>query len=328
MRRREFIGLIGGAAVMPLVATAQQAERMRRIGVLMNLAADNPEAQSRRAQFQQDLQQLGWIDGVNVRIDYRWAAEDVGSLRRYAAELVALAPDAILANATPTLAALQQATRTVPIVFVNVTDPVGAGFVASLARPGRNVTGFLLFEYGIGVKWLELLKEIAPAVTRVGVIRDASNASGIGQFGAIQAVAPSFGVELYPIDVQDAGEIERAVADFARGPNSGLIVTSSTLALVHRELIIGLATRHRLPSVYNVPEFSTRGGLISYGPDLQDRLRQAASYIDRILKGEKPADLPVQAPTKYELVINLKAAKALGLTVPPALLARADHVID
>jgi putative ABC transport system substrate-binding protein len=327
MRRREFIGLIGGAAVMPLVATAQQAERMRRIGVLMNLAADNPEAQSRRAQFQQDLQQLGWIDGVNVRIDYRWAAEDVGSLRRYAAELVALAPDAILASATPTVAALQQATRTVPIVFVNVTDPVGAGFVASLARPGRNVTGFLLFEYGIGVKWLELLKEIAPAVTRVGVIRDASNASGIGQFGAVQAVAPSFGVELYPIDVQDAGEIERAVADFAHGPNSELIVTSSTLALVHRELIIGLATRHRLPSVYNVPEFSTRGGLISYGPDL-NRLRQAASYIDRILKGEKPADLPVQAPTKYELVVNLKAAKALGLTVPSALLARADHVIE
>jgi putative ABC transport system substrate-binding protein len=328
MRRREFIGLIVGAAVMPLVATAQQTERMRRIGVLMNLAADNPEAQSRRAQFQQALQQLGWIDGVNVRIDYRWAAEDVGSLRRYAAELVALAPDAILANATPTLAALQQATRTVPIVFVNVTDPVGAGFVASLARPGRNVTGFLLFEYGIGVKWLELLKEIAPAVTRVGVIRDASNAGGIGQFGAIQAVAPSFGVELYPIDVQDAGEIERAVADFARGPNSGLIVTSSTLALVRRELIIELAARHRLPSVYNVREFSARGGLISYGPDLQDRLRQAASYIDRILKGEKPADLPVQAPTKYDLVINLKTAKALGFTIPPAVLARADAIIE
>jgi ABC-type uncharacterized transport system substrate-binding protein len=313
---------------MPLVATAQQAERMRRIGVLMNLAADNPEAQSRRAQFQQALQQLGWIDGANVRIDYRWAAEDVGSLRRYAAELVALAPDAILANATPTVAALQQATRTVPIVFVNVTDPVGAGFVASLARPGRNVTGFLLFEYGIGVKWLELLKEIAPTVTRVGVIRDASNAGGIGQFGAIQAVAPSFGVELYPIDVQDVGEIERAVADFARGPNSGLIVTSSTLAFVHRDLIIGLATRHRLPSVYNVREFSTRGGLISYGPDLQERLRQAASYIDRILKGAKPADLPVQAPTKYELVINLRAAKELGVSLPLALIARADDLIQ
>jgi putative ABC transport system substrate-binding protein len=301
---------------------------MRRIGVLMNLAADHPEAQARRAQFQQALQQLGWIDGANVRIDYRWAAEDVGRLRRYAAELVALAPDAILANATPSVAALQQTTRTVPIVFVNVTDPVGAGFVASLARPGRNVTGFLLFEYGIGAKWLELLKEIAPAVTRVGVIRDASNAGGIGQFGAIQAVAPSFGVELHPIDVQDAGEIERAVADFARGPNSGLIVTSSTLALVHRELIIGLAARHRLPSVYNVREFGAPGGLISYGPDLQERLRQAASYIDRILKGEKPADLPVQAPTKYELVINLKTAKALGLAIPPAVLARADEVIE
>jgi putative ABC transport system substrate-binding protein len=263
-----------------------------------------------------------------VRIDYRWGADDADRLRRYAAELVALAPDVILANATPSVAALQQATHTVPMVFVNVADPVGAGFVASLARPGRNVTGFLLFEYSISAKWLELLKEIAPGVTRVAVLRDPGNASGIGQFGAIQAVAPSFGVELHPVDVHDAGEIERAVAAFARGPNDGLIVTSSTLAVVHRDLIIALAARHRLPAVYSVRQFGAGGGLISYGTDPHDRFRQAAGYIDRILRGEKPGELPVQAPTKYELVINLKTAKALGLTVPPTLLARADELIE
>jgi putative ABC transport system substrate-binding protein len=329
MRRRDFIKLVGGSvAAWPLASRAQQPERMRRIGVLMNLAADDPEAPARRATFQHALQQLGWTDGGNVRIDYRWGADDADRLRRYAAELVALAPDVILANATPSVAALQQATHTVPVVFVNVADPVGAGFVASLARPGLNVTGFLLFEYSISAKWLELLKEIAPGVTRVAVLRDPGNASGIGQFGAIQAVAPSFGVELHPVDVHDAGEIERAVAAFARGPNDGLIVTSSTLAVVHRDLIIALAARHRLPAVYSVRQFGAGGGLISYGTDPHDRFRQAAGYIDRILRGEKPADLPVQVPTKYELVINLKTAKALGLTVPPALLARADEVIE
>ena len=328
MRRRAFIAALGGAAAWPLVARAQQSERVRRIGVLMNLAENDPEAPARGAAFQHALQQLGWTDGGNVRIDYRWAADDAGRLRRYAAELVALAPDVILANATPSVAALQQATQTVPVVFVNVADPVGAGFVASLARPGRNITGFLLFEYGISAKWLELLKEIAPGVTRVAVIRDPGNASGIGQFGAIQAVAPSFGVELHPVDVHDAGEIERAVAAFAHGSNDGLIVTSSTLAVVHRELIIALAARHHLPAVYSVRQFGAGGGLISYGTDPHDRFLQAAGYVDRILRGEKPADLPVQAPTKYELVINLKTAKALGLEVPHSLLARADEVIE
>jgi ABC-type uncharacterized transport system substrate-binding protein len=329
LQRREFISLLGGAvAAWPLAARAQQGGAMRRIGVLMNLAADHPEAQARRAAFQHALQQLGWADGSNVRIDYRWAADDAGRLRRYAAELVALAPDVILANATPSVAALQEATHTVPVVFVNVADPVGAGFVASLARPGRNVTGFLLFEYGISAKWLELLKEIAPGVTRVAVIRDSSSASGIGQFGAIQAVAPSFGVELHPVDVRDASEIEHALAAFARGPNDGLIATSSTLSVVHRDLIIALAARHRLPAVYSVREFGASGGLLSYGTDPHDRFRQAADYVDRILKGEKPGDLPVQAPTKYGLVINLKTAKVLGLEVPATLLARADEVIE
>jgi putative ABC transport system substrate-binding protein len=329
MRRREFIRLLGGvAAAWPIATRAEQADGARRIGVLMNLAVDHPEAQARRAAFQQALQQLGWVEGGNVRIDYRWAGNDTVRLRKFAAELVALAPDVILANATPSVAALQEATHTVPVVFVNVADPVGAGFVANLARPGRNVTGFLLFEYSISVKWLELLKEIAPSVTRVAVIRDPSSASGIGQFGAIQAVAPSFGVELHPVDVRDVGEIDRAVATFARGPHDGLIVTSSTLAVVHRDLIIALAARHRLPAVYSVSRFGADGGLLSYGTDPHDRFRQAAGYVDRILRGEKPADLPVQAPTKYELVINLKTAKALGLEIPPTLLARADEVIE
>jgi putative tryptophan/tyrosine transport system substrate-binding protein len=330
MRRRDFIkGVANSAAAWPLAARAQQPNGVRRVGVLMNLAADDPESLARSTAFQQALQQLGWTAGGNVQIDYRWAGADVDRLRRYAAELVALAPDVILANGTPSVAALQAATRTVPIVFVNVADPVGAGFVHSLARPGGNVTGFLLFEYGMSAKWLELLKEIAPGVTRVGVIRDPSNASGIGQFAAIQAVAPSFGVELHPVDVRAAGEIERAVATFARGPNDGLIVTSSTLAVVHHDLIIALAARHRLPAVWgSLSRVEASGGLISYGPDPHDRFRQAAGYVDRILKGEKPGDLPVQAPTKYELVINLKIAKALSLTIPPTLLAIADEVIE
>jgi putative ABC transport system substrate-binding protein len=327
--RRDFIALLGGAAAAwPLGALAQQGERMRRIGMLMNLAAANQEAHARRAAFEQAMQQLGWAAGGNVRIDYRWAGDDVDLLRRYAAELVALTPEVILANGTPSVAALQQTTRTVPVVFVNVADPVGAGFVDSLARPGRNVTGFLLFEYGMSGKWLELLKEIAPGVTRAAVIRDPNSASGIGQLGAIQAVAPSFGVELRPVDVHHADEIERAVTAFARGPNDGLIVTSSTLAVVHRDMIIALADRHRLPAVYGVPQFAQRGGLISYANDVRGGYRPAAGYVDRILKGEKPADLPVQAPTQYELVINLKTAKALGLEVPPSLLARADEVIE
>ena len=289
---------------------------MRRIGVLMYLAADDAEGQARLAAFTQALQQLGWSDGRNLRIDTRWATAD--DIRRHAAELAALAPDVLVAGTgTATVAPLLQATRTVPIVFVTVIDPVGAGFVASLARPGGNATGFTIYEYSMSGKWLELLKEIAPRVTRAAVLRDPAVASGIGQFGAVQIVAPSLGVELSPVDVRDAGEIERAVTAFARGLNGGLIVTASALAIVHRELIIALAARHKLPAVYPARFYVTAGGLISYGPDLIDQFRRAAGYVDRILKGEKPADLPVQAPTKYELVINLKTAKALGLDVPP-----------
>ena len=333
MRRRDFISLLGGAAaapamIWPLGARAQQAERMRRIGVLMGLAADDPEAKARIAAFLQGLQQLGWIDGRNMRIDIRWGAGDAGHIRNYAAELVALAPDVILANGSSAVGPLLQASRTVPVVFAVVPDPVGAGFVDSLARPGGNATGFIQFEYGMSAKWLELLKEIAPRVTRAAVIRDPAISAGIGQFGAIQAVAPSFGVELSPVNVRDAGEIERAVAAFARTSNGGLIVTGSALSVVHRDLIIALAARHQLPAVYFARYFVTAGGLISYGPDLVDQYRRAAGYVDRILKGEKPADLPVQAPTKYELAINLKTAKALGLDVPPMLLARADEVIE
>jgi putative ABC transport system substrate-binding protein len=328
MRRREFISLLGGAAAWPLGARAQQAERMRRIGVIMNLAEHDPEGQARVGAFRDGLQQLGWTVGRNVRIDIRWEGADADRARRYAAELVTLAPDAILASAAPAVEALQQVTRTVPIVFVTVIDPVSAGFVESLARPGGNTTGFINFEFGISGKWLELLKEIAPRVTRVAVLRDLALAAGSGLLGAIQAVAPSFGVELSPIGVRDAGEIERAVAAFARGSNGGLIVTGSPLAAVHRDLIVTLAGRHRLPSVYPFRYFVTAGGLISYGPDTIDQSRRAAGYVDRILKGEKPADLPVQTPTKYELVINVKTAKALGLDVPPMLLARADEVIE
>ena len=329
MKRREFITLLGGgAAAWPLAARGQPGERVRRVGVLMYLAADDAEAQARLAAFAQTLKQLGWSEGRNLRIDTHWAtAEDI--LRRHAAELVALAPDVLVAGTgSATVAPLLQATRTVPIVFVITIDPVGAGFVASLARPGGNATGFMAYEYSMSGKWLELLKEIAPRVTRAAVLRDPAVASGIGQFGAVQIVAPSLGVALSPVDVRDAGEIERAVAAFASGPNGGLIVTASSLAVVHRQTIIALAARHKLPAVYFNRAYVTAGGLISYAPDVIDEYRRAAGYVDRILRGEKPADLPVQAPTKYELIVNLKTAKALGLEVPASVLARADEVIE
>jgi putative ABC transport system substrate-binding protein len=328
LKRRDFIKVIAGsAASWPLAAYAQQPERVRRIGVLMNLPADDPEGQARLAAFAQALKQLGWSDGGNLRIDTRWATAD--DIRRHAGELVALAPDVLVAGlGTATVVPLLQATRTVPIVFTVVIDPVGAGFVTSLAQPGGNATGFTNYEYSMSGKWLELLKEIAPNVTRVAVLRDPAIASGIGQFGAVQIVAPSLRVELSPLDVRDAGEIERAIGAFASGLNVGLIVTASPLANVHRNLIVTLAARHKLPAVYPGRVFVTAGGLISYGPDLIEQYRRAAGYVDRILKGEKPADLPVQAPTKYELLINLKTAKALGLAMPPAVLARSDEVIE
>jgi len=313
----------------PLAARAQQADRMRRVGVLLNRVADDPEEQARLAAFLQRLQELGWTDGRNVWIDYRWAAADPDRSRTYAAELVALAPDVILAAGSQSVAALQQTATTVPIVFANVVDPVGAGFVARLARPGGNATGFTPFEYSLSGKWLELLKEIAPNLTRIAILRDPAIATGIGQFAAIQAMAsPSLGVELSPIDVRDGGEIERDVAALAREPSGGLIMTASTVTVVRFKLIIMLAARHRLPAVYPFRYFVTSGGLISYGPDPTDQFRRAAGYVDRTLKGEKAADLPVQSPTKYELAINLKTANALGLTMPPSLLARADQVIE
>jgi putative tryptophan/tyrosine transport system substrate-binding protein len=328
MRRREFISFVGSAVVAwPLRAHSQQSER--RIGVLMSTRADEPEGQARLLAFRETLQQLGWTDGHNIRIDTRWSGSEADSYRKFAAELVALRPDAILASASASVAALQQVTRSVPIVFTNVIDPVGAGFVLSLSRPGGNTTGFSAFEYSVSGKWLELLKQIAPNVTRVAVLRDPALAAGIGQFAAIQALAPpSFGVELTPIDVRDPGEIERAITAFARERNGGLIVTASSAARTHRELIISLAMQHRLPNVFPFRHYPSNGGLASYGPDAIDEHKRAAVYVDRILKGEKPSDLPVQAPTKYELVINLKAAKALGLTVLPTLLARADEVIE
>jgi putative ABC transport system substrate-binding protein len=330
MRRREFITLLGCAvSAWPLAARAQQPERMRRIGVLMASAADDSENQARMAAFLQGLAQLGWTDGRNVRIDTHWATTNADDLRRHAAELAALAPDVLVAaSGTATVAPLLQATRTVPIVFVVVVDPVGAGFVASLAQPGGNATGFTMFEYGLSGKWLELLKQIAPSMTRAAVLRDPAVASGIGQFAAVQAVAPSLGVELSPVDVRDASEIERAVTAFAHSGNGGLIVTSSALASRYRDLIITLAARHKLPAVYGGRWFVTAGGLLSYGPDYIDQYRRAAGYVDRILKGEKPADLPVQSATKYELVINLRTAKAIGVELPTSILLRADEVIE
>jgi putative tryptophan/tyrosine transport system substrate-binding protein len=328
MRRRAFITLFGGAAAAwPLAARAQQADRVRRIGVLMTQAADDPEGQSRLLALEQGLQESGWTIGRNVRIDTRWGAGDAERYRRYAAELVALAPDVILVNGPAALAQLQQATRSLPIVFTNVTDPVGAGFVVSVARPGGNATGFMLSEYSTSGKWLELLKEIAPRVTRAATIRDPTLTSSVAQFAAIQSAAASLGVELSPIDMRNTGEIERTIAAFARAPNGGLIVTTGGTS-TRRSLIVTLAARHRLPAVYPFRYYVADGGLISYGPDPIDPYRRAAGYVDRILKGEKPADLPVQAPTKFELVINLKTAKALSLTVPETLLARADEVIE
>ena len=327
LRRREFITLLGVVAVWPITARAEQGERTRRIGVLMSTAAGDAEGRARIAAFLDELKKLGWIDGRTARIDMRWPAS-TQEVRKYSAELLGLAPDVLLATGSAGLSDLLETTRTVPIVFVNVGDPVGGGFVESLARPGGNATGFSFTEYGVSVKWLELLKEIAPGLARVAVLRDARQASGSGQFGAIQAVAPSFGVELTPIDVRDASEIERAVTAFVRSAKAGLIITTGQMTLVHRDLIINLAARHALPAVYWNRFYPAAGGLISYGPDPVDPYRRAAGYIDRILRGEKPADLPVQGPTKFELVINLKTARALGLNVPPTLLARADEVIE
>jgi ABC-type uncharacterized transport system substrate-binding protein len=326
--RRYCITLLGVAAAWPLAARAQQPERMRRIGILLPAASDDAEFQVRVGAFLQGLALLGWSIGRNVRIDTRWATTNAAEIRRHVAELVALAPDVILATGTSTVGPLLQATRTVPIVFPAIGDPVGAGFVDSLARPGGNATGFMTYEYSLSGKWLELLKQIAPGVTSVAVLRDAAVSVGPAQFGVIQAVAPSLRVEVNPINLRDAGEIERAIAAFAGSPNGGLILTAGATAQLHRDLIITLAARHKLPAVYPYRHLVTAGGLLSYAPDNIEQYRRAAGYVDRILKGEKPADLPVQAPTKYELVINLKTAKALGLDVPSTLLARADEVIE
>ena len=329
MRRRNFLIEIGCLTIAgPLAARAQPTEPVRRLGVILPASADDPEFQTRIAAFHQELALLGWSIGQNVRIDTRWATANAAEIRRHAAELVALAPDVILADGAVTVGPLLQATRTVPIVFPVAGDPVGAGFVDSLARPGGNVTGFMNFEFGNSGKWLELLKEIAPGVKRVAVLRDAASPSGTGQFGAIQAVGPALGIEATALSMQDAAQIQRAITTFARTPNGGLIVTANPRALGHRALIVALEMQHKLPTIYFERVFTRAGGLISYGPDIVDQYRRAAGYVDRILKGEKPADLPVQAPTKYELAINLKTAQALGLTVPPALLARADEVIE
>jgi putative ABC transport system substrate-binding protein len=329
MKRRAFISLLGGAAAAwPLTAGAQQRERMRRVGVLMHLAADDPEGQSRVAAFLQGLQEAGWAVGRNVNIDVRWAAGEADRFRRYAMEIVALTPDVILTSAPPSIRAMQQATRTVPIVFVLIPDAVGTGIVDSLSRPGGNTTGFTSTELGMPVKWLELLKDIAPKMTRAAVLRDAADATAIGQFGAVKGAAPSFGVEISPIGVANAEEIERGITAFAREPNGGLIVLPVPTTVIHRTLIIELAARHRLPAVYNSRYWIAEGGLVSYGPDVLDQYRRTAGYVDRILRGTKPADLPVQAPTKFELVVNLKTAKALGLEIPPKVLALADEVIE
>jgi len=332
MQRRKFISLIGrAAAAWPLAASAQQRERMRRIGVLLPATSDDAEYQAWFGALLQTLGQLGWTIGRNVQVDTRWATTDADSIRRHATELAALAPDVIVSPGASTVGPLLQATRTIPIVFAIVADPVGAGFVASLARPGGNATGFMAFEYGIGGKWLELLKQIVPNLRRVGVLRDAATPSGVALFGIIQVMASALRVEANPLDLRDAGEIERTVtafADFAGSSNSGLIITPHASAIIHRDLIVKLAARHRLPAVYLERFFVAAGGLISYGPDHIDEFRRAAGYVDRILRGEKPGDLPVQAPTKYELVINLKTAQALGIEIPATLLARADEVIE
>jgi putative tryptophan/tyrosine transport system substrate-binding protein len=329
MRRREFITLLGGAAAAwPLGAHAQQAGGMRRIGVLTGTTADDPDNNARHAAFEQALQQLGWTQGRNVRIDYRFGGGDAAIIRRQAEELVALAPDVILANGSSATGQVLRTTHAVPIVFTIVPDPVGSGFVDSLSQPGGNAAGFMQFEYGLSGKWLELLKQIVPGLTRAMVLWDPAITAGIGQFAIIQSVATSAGVDVRPVNLRDAGEIERAITAFARAPNGGLILTASALSVVRRDLIIALAARHKLPAVYSSRLFITSGGLISYGADLIDQYRRAAGYVDRILKGEKPADLPVQAPTTYKLVINLKTAKALGLEIPPMLLARADEVIE
>ena len=329
MRRREFLSLLGGtAAAWPFTVRAQQGDRIRRIGVLTGTSADDPQNKARSAAFEQALQQLGWTQGRNVRIDYRFAGGDAATSRKQAEELIALAPDVIVSSGSFSTGHLLQVTQTVPVVFAIVPDPVGSGFVDSLSRPGRNATGFMQFEYGLSGKWLELLKEISPSLTRAIVLWDPAITAGIGQFAIIQSVATSAGVDLKPVDLRDAGVIERAITAFARVPNGGLIVTASALSTVHRDLIIALAAGHKLPAVYFERHFVAAGGLISYGANFADQYRRAAGYVDRILKGEKPADLPVQAPTKYELVINLKTAKVLGLTVPPSVLARADEVIE
>ena len=325
--RRKFLATLGAAAAWPLAARAQQGERMRRICVLAPTAPDDAEAQTRFAALRQGLQRFGWIEGRNLQIDARWGAGDAGAIGSAATELAALAPDVIVASGSAA-AAILQATRTVPIVFVSVPDPVGSGFVESLAQPGGNATGFIMFEYGLSAKWLELLKEIAPGVTRAAVLRDPAIVAGIGQFAVIQSAASSVGVDVSAINMHDGAEIERAVTAFARRPNGGLILTASALAAIHRDLVVSLAARYKLPAVYITRYFVAGGGLVSYGPDFVDQYRRAAEYVDRILKGEKPADLPVQAPTKYELVINLKTAKALGLAMPDSLLARADEVIE
>jgi putative ABC transport system substrate-binding protein len=328
VRRRDFIKVIAASAAWPLAAQAQQPERVRRIGVLHSGAADDPHIQARNTAFLQALQQLGWTEGRNIRLDIRWAAADAERIRKYVAELVAFAPDVILATGSSTVGPLLQATRSIPIVFTLVPDPIGAGFVDNLGRPGGNATGFMLFEYGIGGKFLELLKQIAPGVSRAAVLRDPGITAGIGQFAAVQTAAPSLGIEIMPVNMRDTSEIENGITAFARSANGGLVVTGSPLAVLHRNLIITLAARHKLPAVYFEREFAVDGGLISYGPNFIDQFRVAAGYVDRVLKGEKPADLPVQAPTKYELVINLKTAKALGLDVPALMLARADEVIE
>jgi putative ABC transport system substrate-binding protein len=329
MRRRQFIALLGGAAATwPVAARAQQRERLRRVAILLGTARDVPGAQDRDTAFFEAFEQLGWTNGRNVQIVVRWAEGDDVKARKYADELIALAPDVILATGSAGTAVMLKATQTIPIVFVVVPDPMGSGFVQSLSRPGRNATGFMAFEYSLSGKWLELLKEIAPNVTHAAVLRDPTFAAGIGQFAVIQAVAPSVGVEVSPIDLSEQNQIEGAIATFAQSPNGGLIHTASGIGAANANLIIAAAARHKLPAVYNQQAFVAAGGLISYGPNYPDQFRRAAGYVDRILRGEKPADLPVQAPNKYELVINLKTAKSLGLSVPQSLLARADEVIE